>query len=113
MLMTEDQAREKWCPMVRAARHEVTQKRTAVTETLSAVREDHHVVGGCNTDTLGGTRVPESCRCVASDCAMWRWGEWKRDGVENVPLPSGHTYTRDRKIPLRGYCGLAGRPEVA
>jgi len=36
--------------------------------------------------------------CVASDCMMWRWNDWKN---------------RKTLIPLKeggGYCGLAGKP---
>lgn len=83
---TPDQARELWCPMVRIARDETT-------------GDDHGrtIVAGCNTDALGGLRVPNSCRCIADQCAMWRW----------APEPHEPSWR------MRGFCGLAGRPEVA
>lgn len=142
MSHTETQARELWCPMVRTARREI------VTVDLSAGTSDEPVVvGGCNTDALGRVRVPASCRCVASECAMWRWGhraspqfikavdqdaatdeqarasqaqsaaiqppaDWgfigpADDDVVGWLEPEGDIRARDK-----GYCGLAGRPEV-
>lgn len=76
---TEEQAKKLWCPMARVARR----------EDLDRDRGPTVIVGGCNTDALGGNRIPASCRCVASQCAMWRWAE---------------SYPEDR-----GYCGLAGQ----
>lgn len=71
---TREQAAGLWCPMVRGSRHEVTSQTTPIGGGNWHVHiEQHHVVGGCNTDALGGTRVPASCRCVADQCAMWRW----------------------------------------
>lgn len=90
-LRTEKEASELWCPMVRIARHEVTEQRETVTNDMVRVISTDHVVGGCNTDALGRNRVPASCRCIASQCAMWRWSE----------IDCGD----DR----RGYCGLAGQ----
>lgn len=84
MLTTEAEAKEKWCPHVRGAR----------IEPLGHLRPDLvgvvAVVGGCNADTIGGVRVPASCRCIASACMQWRW----------------HDVTKGAK--RRGYCGLAG-----
>lgn len=81
-LVNEEQASQLWCPMVRTARRETTQR-----DGVQIV-----VVGGCNTDALGGNRVPASCRCIASKCAMWRWFE------------SEGTFPECRL----GYCGMAG-----
>lgn len=65
---TREQAAGLWCPMVRIARIESTvdlgDKHAGPVE---------YVVGGCNTDALGRNRVPASCRCIADQCAMWRW----------------------------------------
>jgi len=63
VLVTEAEARKKWCPMVRIARRESPEP---YSNSLVQI-----VVAGCNTDALGGTRVPASCRCIASDCMMW------------------------------------------
>ena len=43
----------------------------------------------------------ETQKCGASECMMWRWEFISA----SYPLPA--------KKGNRGYCGLAGRPEVA
>lgn len=68
MIATPEEARELWCPMVRIARRETERPSGGSLSTGTG-----YVVGGCNTDALGGTRVPASCRCIAASCAMWRW----------------------------------------
>lgn len=88
---TTQQARTLWCPMVRIARRETT-----VPNPNPSHPGDEVVIAGCNTDALGGLRVPKSCRCIADQCAMWRWGEIGLD--EN-----------DKQVPTRGFCGLAGK----
>lgn len=107
---TTTQARELWCPMVRTARHEEVRMPlmgdyTKVTETI---------VAGCNTDALGGNRVPASCRCIADQCAMWRWGDpvqrrivaahppeatHESDLLPNVPAPGpGFEFVAHRRF---------------
>lgn len=95
-MMTVEQAGEVWCPMVRIARDESVTVRTAISTNLDSVKEERFIVGGCNTDALGGLRVPASCRCIADKCAMWRWAD------------GDITYPRHL-----GFCGIAGRPEFA
>jgi hypothetical protein len=79
-LRTRKEASELWCPMARTARRESVDPSGTTTV----------VVAGCNTDALGRNRVPASCRCITTQCAMWRWSE----------VDSG-----DDRL---GYCGLAG-----
>ena len=93
-MMTVEQAGEVWCPMVRIARRETVEHRTGYQETS---RDESVIVAGCNTDALGGVRVPASCRCIADKCAMWRWSNWNM---------------RSGEPPYAGFCGLAGGPEV-
>lgn len=110
-MMTRDEACATWCPMVRIARHEMVQTGMA--------SQDNHIVGGCNTDAIGRNRVPASCMCIADKCAMWRWGETKREqkmGTEEYREKqlNGVVENRWREVmrnidtPHRGYCGLAG-----
>lgn len=47
--MTEDQAKTKWCPMVR-------------TGLVAGMAVNHHVGGDVKDET----------RCIASECMMWR-----------------------------------------
>lgn len=51
--MTEDQARAKWCPMVR---------HTCVSDDAAFNRD---------ADNWAGVNL----NCVGSDCMMWRWTE--------------------------------------
>lgn len=99
---TAKEAGELWCPMVRIARSEPVEKALEPSE--------YHLVGGCNSDALGrGNGDPSrshpmhrplaSCRCIANKCGMWRWAPVTHANDETPP-------------PARGYCGLAGRPEV-
>ncbi len=53
MLMTEEEAKDKWCPMVR-----VDNKGVSVNDGVF-VRNDGEVLGRVNT-------------CIASKCAVWR-----------------------------------------
>src|SRR4029079_529187 len=66
---TEAEARELWCPMVRF------------------VSDNSPDEGSANRWTNNDN--PGRCRCIASECAFWRWA--------NI---SG---------PERGFCGLGGR----
>jgi hypothetical protein len=104
---TPEQAKELWCPMVRVARREVAEINIKPGESYEQV-----IVGGCNSDSLGRTRVPASCRCIADKCAMWRW-EHMTDSVPTVTEgPSGlkaRTF-ETRVVRTHGYCGLAGKP---
>lgn len=71
-MRTEADARELWCPFSRA---EVNRGK--------AVSGAEHV------------------RCIASDCAAWRWAY----RFEHVETGEGIHFE-----PKQGYCGLAGRP---
>lgn len=90
---TPEQAKDLWCPMARIAREEYRADGTP----------ESVVVSGCNTDALGGNRIPASCRCVADQCAMWRWATkpHAQDGIDRSHMQR------------HGYCGIAGRPYVA
>jgi len=120
MSHTESQARELWCPMVRIARRELIQPHAPDTA------YNNTVVAGCNTDALGRSRVPPSCRCIASECAMWRWVPSttmhkeieirERAVAQLIGPPAYQKYEATIDVPdapTHGYCGLAGRQEVA
>lgn len=82
MLLTEDEARWKWCPESRIVRDERT-----------AASDAPNIVAGANRDALGRFPNPiTSCRCIASDCMAWRWAY--------VLMPEG-----------KGFCGNYGRPD--
>ena len=52
--MTEDQARESWCPFVR----------------LGSVNSNAHYEGFCWNNRGDDTH---EANCIASDCMAWRW----------------------------------------
>lgn len=112
---TVEQAKGLWCPMVRAARRE---RERPESMHPSIGQGDTFVVGGCNTDALDSNRIPHSCRCVSSSCAMWRWGEFKDEIVDDVVSnpalgPGAKSIIKKAiRVPVAGYCGLAGNPGV-
>lgn len=62
---TEDEAKKKWCPMVR----------TGLTAGMAV---NHHIAGDVDAET----------RCIASGCMMWRCGEWEEyDPAKGDPKP--------------------------
>ena len=76
-MLTENEAKTKWCPLIRVAADE-----------------------DCNRNMPG-------TECIASDCMAWRWSNRNK----------GHTGESDQygmpiEVPVFGWCGLAGRPEV-
>lgn len=91
--MTEQEAKTKWCPMVRIA------------------IEVEGALIGINTEVLPGeqdapTEFKSATRCIGSACMMWRESRKlvnAQDRAGGTPIwvptsePSGH-----------GYCGLAG-----
>jgi hypothetical protein len=89
MLMTEDEAKAKWCPFSRF-------KFASTSDVTSCNREGGPGVGpnegGVNPWLLSGTR------CIASACMAWRTAQ-----VGQV-LP-GDEYKTYRE---EGFCGLAG-----
>ena len=77
MIVTEEQAKTKWCPMTRSAGFIGTNKLGP------AVNRTHYT--GTGEDVAPSESQPYSC-CIGSRCMMW------------VPLGPGTT---------TGYCGMA------
>jgi hypothetical protein len=80
-MLTEDEAKTKWCPM---SRHPIYPM-------------DDRPSGGNSMQT--GEFMPT---CIGSACMMWRWqhmgGDHNQIGEPISP------------VPAHGYCGLAGKP---
>jgi hypothetical protein len=116
MMLTREQAAATWCPMVRIARHEVIEERRSAGSGMEIVSQENHVVGGCNSASgIGcGPRNPASSRCIADKCAMWRWGETDVRSERKIEEVGAlrREVTESITVPTRGYCGLAGRPEL-
>lgn len=90
MLLTEVEAKKRWCPMARAVSWE---HGDAVT--------GNRVTCNLTTDPEG-SELTAASRCVASDCAMWRWR------MEAILGDAGAH--RGWRQTDKGYCGLAGMP---
>lgn len=84
MLLSEREAKQRWCPFVR----------------YTSVRGS-----GINRWTDAGDENfnPNATRCLGSECMAWRWVEQPGPQPPNAP-------ERDS----RGWCGLAGdaRPDL-
>ena len=111
MILTEDEARKKWCPMSRVA-----------VDTESAFRVAYNRI--ISQDGLNATGI--AMRCIASDCAMWREAQTVETEINDTWFiydpPKGWRYVVsfddgmakfERTLsdaPKSGYCGLAGKP---
>jgi hypothetical protein len=81
-MLTEKQAREKWCPHSRDSSTGGNRARFGAQEALQY--------------------EAEACAdfpCIASACMAWRWAGWEIDPKSGRPIVSK---------PVAGYCGLAG-----
>lgn len=90
-MMTEEDAKEKWCPYTR-------------------VMNANGLGCGNRWDNTVGYYAPNGSLCVGSTCMAWRWGPNNGRVFEplNVPGSGGGSYQGD---PWKvGYCGLAGKP---
>ena len=81
MLLTEEEARTKWCPHVRAM-HEI--------QSIWYLRWFRFAI---NRGRNGNPAINSDC--IASQCSQWRWSK------VNMNEPKKHQ---------KGFCGLAGVP---
>ncbi len=89
--MTEDEAKTKWCPFVRAI--------GAVSDDAAANRWPADPDGESD-DSFGldSSGQPHAL-CIASQCMAWRWDRVIESQGQLVPMPQGAP---------SGHCGLAG-----
>ncbi len=90
MTMTEEQAREKWCPYARSYSFEEFQFNTAMAST--------------NREPDGAPN--KACRCIASDCMAWRWKVGPPTKLEKAEYDETNIVSEQR-----GFCGPAGAPQ--
>lgn len=88
--MTEDEAREKWCPDARYAGQDDDGGANRWKQNLTA--DEPHALN------------PIPCRCIASQCMAWRWQNLTRH------YPWGSVNVGGSNDPRKGYCGRAGKP---
>ena len=86
--MTEDEAKQKWCPFARQA----SQFREGAPDAMVVANRSE------KDFPLGN--------CIASECMAWRWDSRV---AKLEPHPDGDMCLRWDSEP-RGYCGLAGKP---
>lgn len=128
-LLTEDEAREKWCPFVRGVTGEVEAE--GRTRHSGAQPAYNRVIGEEQT------AWPAAVCCIGSKCMSWRSvspvlsdetkaliATYRRDGSDQVKAVKAiradtgvdlkvavDVLRAEMALPKRGYCGLAGRPE--
>jgi len=92
-MLTEQEAKDKWCPQVRFEDTESnSQPANAWTIYSSVIHE---------VEQYGTERNPKMCRCIASECMMWRWRISPQSANEiNASGNAGAI--------AQGYCGLSG-----
>jgi hypothetical protein len=105
-LVTEEDAKEKWCPFARVIERDCdgsTRARNRVVHLDAAGNVLKEI-----TDTLAGTR------CIGSACMAWRWEKSEAKAVEGYQTPDGQSITtrwaRIDPVDGAGFCGLAGKP---
>jgi len=89
--MTEDEAKQKWCPFARV---------TVVG------KGDSELVGNRFEHVeaeQGDFRIPDASHCIGSKCMAWREVTRLIDAGIDKPAP--------QEVTLYGYCGLAGKPQ--
>lgn len=89
--MTEEEARNKWCPFARV--------------TIDAPGVD------TAWNRFPGNETPHGTLCIGSQCMAWRWASLHRLTFSDVDPDDPVIVTNiDKKSKTDGYCGLAGKP---
>ena len=117
MLVTEEEAREKWCSEARVPGSISWQKPGGGEKRMAAGAQNRGMTMGQPID---------GCYCLASGCMHWRWAVLYRalSGDIEVRICStkgaaelfmaGLVARKEAEasdVSLMGYCGLSGRPE--
>lgn len=89
--MTEEEAAEKWCPMVRCS---------------TIVSGDGSAWNRLQTPDMDVV-IPPQALCIGSACMFWRWAS----EMETDHDDRGYVSERYRTFSTTdGFCGLAGKP---
>ena len=82
MLLSEEEAKTKWCPFAR-----------------------------CNINNVSANRFAgapyDNSLCIASQCMAWRWGHKEVDHITRGEPTQWSTI--DLEQTDKGFCGLAGK----
>ena len=99
MLLTESEAKTKWCPHVRIQ---------FVGQAANRIGEFNFRIASA-ADREYFDNQQKDCNCIASACSQWRWADKAPfSGVPRTQAECDELNTR--QAPRRGYCGLAGVP---
>ena len=98
MLVTEEQAKEMWCPTARV-----------LVLGPTALPPHNRVIHRDVEPRLGNLVAPASF-CIGSRCMWWRWGTYERRGTIFKPTGPQSSVSTEKHL---GYCGIAGKPENA
>ena len=106
MLLTEEQARAKWCP--HAAVVQYAYNEDAPAPAPSGNRELFTTGAFKCSNSLNGAAL-----CIASECMAWRWDA----SIQELPTMDFWLRTDDKTLggvevkrsEARGFCGLAGQ----
>ena len=96
--MTEDEAKQRWCPFAR----DMTGQDNGVSMAMATFNRPF------TPDHLATV----SCACIGSACMAWRWDNTWESATEEGQ--GGTVVLRLKRLsgePKIGYCGLARRPE--
>jgi len=96
--MTEDEAKQKWCPMMRLTTDQGEWRTNRGERPQGAIGESYVYFN-----------------CLGRDCMAWRWNikpnpDWEQPNPMKYPSPDyrfDNPYIIDEE---NGYCGLAGKP---
>lgn len=103
MLLTEEEAKKKWCPFARAVVGEVSNTERPGLMRLSyqhGTPAINRVVTSKPNDMETVSVIP----CIGSACMMWRAVIWS---LAESSLGEGEDSPQEKSF---GYCGLAGDP---
>lgn len=90
MILTEEEARKKWCPHARE---------------LGRAQDGGNIsrlVAGYNRGG-DGAMIPS---CIGSACMAWRWAEAKK--IRDIDLVTSDVVDLPPRV---GFCGLSGTPD--
>lgn len=96
MLLTEAQAKTKWCPHVRLPAQFQAKTQMGVIGIAAATPN-------VTESPIAGhalTRNGEHNCCIGSKCSQWRWAKYNEDGQRILD-----------QAPAVGYCGISGEPQ--
>lgn len=105
MILTEAEARKKWCPFTQIGTHTERVIAEGGDEDDGKDWDSHTLVSGRGLAVLtaGGATNPHAVFCIASGCMAWR--------PAGIRHSCGKTDEREscKCLPVGG-CGLAGKP---